>query len=515
MRTDKSAASRTFLRPEVIVTLVILVVCIPYAILFPVGCGLDEAEHVARVYQLAQGQLKGDVVGYAEGYPTDTEEEKANAALWGGEVDSTLIEVTLANKAAFAATADDGSPYEFSFPAWLDHDDDEATLELGDNGTQTYVFSNTVVNAPTVYLPQLLGYLISSTFIKGAYVLVVAMRLFGIMAYAACVYVAVRTIPVGKWALAVVAALPNTLATVSCVSADTVTNALCFLAIAFLLRFALADELPGISCTVGLCLTVTLLTTAKMTYVPLAFGPLLLFAVNPVCRTRRFAIPLVAATLVGVGIYAAWAPNALGINTCAMFDIGYVSTAEQLAYVKGAPLTFVRRFLGNLMHRNVFQLGPYIDAYTKARLSGITRWGIAGLLLLSVVGSVSWARRPRLAARRSLVVCALLVLAFFICAFLVYLATYLTFNQVGANTFDGIPKRYFVPIIGLLLVAASVAVEVAATSLAARGADEDDDVTPLGEGASLAVQNVASILCTLGIVAVEAQFLLLAFTAVY
>lgn len=103
------------------------------------------------------------------------------------------------------------------------------------SGEETFVvFSNTAINNSLAYCPYMLGYWVGSTITQNAYAIIAIMRLFGVALFCAAAFQSIKIAPFGKWMFLFVLLLPNTLASVSTVTADAMpVSSRAFTAFAF------------------------------------------------------------------------------------------------------------------------------------------------------------------------------------------------------------------------------------------------------------------------------------------
>lgn len=72
-----------------------------FAILVPAGGDADEPNHIARVESLARGNIIADRIPDRMGYTSPLDEEKKDAWLYGGVVDSAFMDVAWSNMYSF------------------------------------------------------------------------------------------------------------------------------------------------------------------------------------------------------------------------------------------------------------------------------------------------------------------------------------------------------------------------------------------------------------------------------
>jgi hypothetical protein len=139
--------------------------------------------------------------------------------------------------------------------------------------------SNTAMNSPVTYLPQVVGYRVGHTLggTRGAFF---GARLIGLLVYVWLCWSALRLAPRGKALLFVVALLPSSLQLASVVSSDGFTIGLALLSVALVLRLRAGAESDGSGTTrrdlVLLAVALLVLSISKNLYAPMALLPLLI-----------------------------------------------------------------------------------------------------------------------------------------------------------------------------------------------------------------------------------------------
>lgn len=462
--------------PQALFLVFSILIGLTASLTMPIGGGADEPSHLARVEQLANLQITPVSVGYAEDYAVDTVEAEENARLYGGWGDAALYDLATKGLLGFQAYQ-----HDYTFPLW-DDPESMSSLEYGENGTEAHVFSNASVNAPLIYAPYIVGFLIGRIMGLSVFWMVVLMRLVGLAVYILAAYWCIRIIPVGKWPLAIVAFLPATMASVSTVSADTVTAILAFAMVVLFVDFLLSNDIST-SRWVALGVVSLLLPLAKMAYAPFLGFLIALPLLKPKLRSRSALIKLTAFFVGGLVLLLLWYSVIRGINTGAMWKLD-ISPGEQMQNVLAHPVHFLKAFLFSLPFYDVLQAttmgnqGTYSHAYYEDG-------GWLCVLLLCVATQLHDSREKPIPAEiqeKILLVFVVLCAVFLLSAFLVLLALYLTFTPVGSDCIDGVQARYFIPLAPLLLISISL--------LSQRGAQEGTDSSVASEKGEVGVSAV-------------------------
>lgn len=436
-----------------------VVIEVALQVMLPLGGGLDEGQHIARVDQVCAGDLGHTFVDYSDQYEGTELEDSPVAAEYGGYVDDGLYQLAMETQEKLHTTND-----RFSFPARLDSD--LANVPYGRYGRSLQVFSNTVINNPIVYLPNVLGELVARPLTGTIGGTIVGMRIGGIVAFGLLVLLAIWLAPRSlRWLVMLVALMPNTLATISFVSADTLTIAMA------LLFFACWASLMADGRRTRWFLPRTVLTAAsglllgllKLVYVPLT---LLLILVPVLFEERRTRQDLALAVGVPVGAMVLGLLQSLSIadvNTGAMFK-GGVDPQAQGQWVLSHIPTFIVQCFSCMSSHSVLQDGR-LDLFVAfmQRDNGYLAWMIApclGLVLMLVVLRLAddWSGCLQSAMCRSWVTAALVV-EFLVVSMLVCAGLYATFTEVGAPVIEGVQDRYFIPLVPLAVMALAMVLQ--------------------------------------------------------
>ncbi len=299
--------------------------------------------------------------------------------------------------------------------------------------------------SPLAYAPQALGVFVGRQLELPAVALLYLGRLANLLVWIAVVRIAIRIVPVRRWALFMLMLLPMSLYQAASMSADTPTNAVAVLFVAWVQRLACVPGSPpssaGIAALAGLA---ALLGLTKPGYWPLALAVLVI----PPTRFRGKVRYAVASVLV---VAAAVVPSILWllhVRTAAPPAPG-VDFTGQLAFIVNESSTYIdiliattfkhigiyfRTFVGILGHVNVLLPGAlYVACATALLAVAVTDGGDPAELNV--------ARRAVLLSLFALAVASVMTMA------------YLGWNPVAAGTVRGVQGRYFLPLALLPLAA--------------------------------------------------------------
>ena len=201
------------------------------------------------------------------------------------------------------------------------------------------------------YLPQAAGIVLSRATGASVMGLLVAARIAGLACYLALVWIAWSLLPAGRMVFLAIAGMPMALHQSAGVTADTLSNGLCFVLVAYVVRLAWSSELVGpkqIAALVALSIAVAL---AKMTFW-LALATLLITAARFAGRMRKAAVvsACVGAALAATGVWN-WANfdkvQLIGRNR---IERG-VDVQKNLEFSRTRPLELAGAVLRTVEHR--------------------------------------------------------------------------------------------------------------------------------------------------------------------
>jgi uncharacterized membrane protein len=296
-----------------------------------------------------------------------------------------------------------------------------------------------------VYLPQALGIAGGRLFGAGPLLLVYLARLSNLLISTAITGLALRLTPVGRWPLAALALTPMAVSSRASASADALTTALAFLALAAVAALAWGPEgrrgwrlLVGAG--VGLALT-------KLPYAlllgSLAVVPRERLELPRRWRSRSFAALVLLAALA----FAAWQAASFGGHARPEAGLAF---DRQVRDTLAEPLRFARLVAGHYLEhadRYVAQLVGIQLGWLDVRLPTGLIWGY----LLAVLALLLWTGEADIgvaAWQRCLLAAMVVVLAVAIAA-----SQYATWTPYRAPAIEGPQGRYFLPAAPLVVFA--------------------------------------------------------------
>jgi len=418
-------------RPEGVQRTLYVLICLAtflFALLTPPFQSPDESQHYLKAAQLAEGRILAEQRGRDVG-----------AMLPASVV--ALHEVDFPAEEPGVLTRIDIGQIKRSW-----------TADSKRSGEALGFFPNVANYAPTLYAPQAAGIALAQKIglprLGGFYL----GRLFNVICALFLLGWAVRVIPVGRFALLAVAALPTTCYQAGSLSPDALINGLGFLGLALALRFA--SEGVSRSRSIGLGLVAMPLALAKGVYLPLMAAGLRW------PEARRDARPwlLLTAMVLGAVVFMLWMKASGGSQT--LYSIvsrktGELTTtaplADQLRGILADPVAYAHILSTSMVERAPVYLLQIVGRFGwNTILLPLAAYPLAAVMLAAAALSGAGDRFGFVQRLWWLLVTVG-------CVLLVETALYLTGTPLGADYVQGVQGRYFLPILPLALLAFSVA----------------------------------------------------------
>lgn len=415
----------------------------------PVAAGPDEPTHLYRMAQIADGRLTSqtvtepwDSLEATVGRPSSEDSGLRTLTDRGGYVDSGFKRYVSANYQRVRA----GQGH--TFPFWTDPS--APSPSFGGDRVPA-VFSNTAVNSPFLYLPQVMGYKLASLMSWNVPAHVISARLAGVLAYCAAVAAAIRLAPFGGWVFAVVGMLPSSLVVNSCVTADTMTTAVCMLFVACVLRACTADSLRCDRAVRLAALLSVVLGFVKLAYFPLAVLTLLVPVLNRRSRSRANLLAVASCLLAGCVCFTAWYLSIDSINTGLMFAHPTDPQAQK-TFILTYPVRYLAVIAGLATRIDLLNVDTYNVIVDQVAAPGHAAW--LAILAMAAACCVTLGETWRLPLTGTRRLAAALLVLFSVCFVLVCTATYMHWDRPGSTAITGVQARYFLPVLPCLLIGA-------------------------------------------------------------
>ena len=395
-----------------------------FVFLIPPFQGGDEPLHFYRAYQVSELNLVVD---------------KNQGNDFGGVLPISLARtVALTTNNSSLGNLKPDEKYSWSRTHQALHIKEKRTKREWVNFTSTapYPFIAYIPQAAGVGLARLLG--------APPIVMMYAGRLFNLFAWICLLALAIKIIPIKKWAVVFVGLIPVAITQAATLSADVATLGLFALFLALVLKLAVRKREGNIKDLILLGATAIALTLCKQ--ISFIFIALLLLIPGKVFGSGRRAYFIkglsIAAPLI---LYGLWLYVIRGLDLKSVFS-HHQDPKAQIDFMIRQPLSFIRV----LWDTYFFDAGDY----TTRSLIGTFGWGNPSLSQFFItIGYIGFAmvvlinpsaRFEKWLSRRQLL--GLLTIA--IIYWLGVTATlYAYYNPVKARTINGLQGRYFLPIL--------------------------------------------------------------------
>lgn len=433
-----------WLKPEVVFLSLFLILSTAAALLTPMGAGPDEPSHIARAEQVAHGVLVTPRIEVSKLDKHLSGVADTSQSVYGGFQDYGLIHTAVQNMRSYQALKD-----TYSFPIWtsprlVTHD------RVGER-TVGFAFSNSAINSPLVYLPQVILFRVAGLFTESAWWLIFAMRMGGVLALALSLFLCIRAIPIGKWFMAVFGLLPSTVLINTAVTADTVTLICCLALITALLVAWMYDDEPISKLTwFILALSSLCMGMVKLSYLPLIFLLLLLPILRSELRTRQAYIGIGSIILISLIIFLIWYFQIHAVNTGVLYSAD-IKPGLQKEFILEHPGFFAKNLITLFLSLDFFQVSNF-GVLSMRSTSVECGWFYLLLIIISLAIPDSRERDLAKVERGNWWVVSTFVLLYLAIFVLISTALYLQFTPPGAPFISGVQSRYFSPILPLLLL---------------------------------------------------------------
>lgn len=384
-----------------------------FALITPPLSTPDEHNHFMRAYQIADG-----------GFLSNKQETGT-----GGQIPISFLQL-----------AQSVEPFTLQKVGLLDN------IDTNDQNSAFFKFENTALYSPIAYAPQAIGIFLGKVFDAPIIYLTYLARIFNVMAYVALIYAAIRLLPFGKWAAAVIGLLPMHVLLTGTVSADPFSMALAVLVVAAVLRLRTYTREMTRKEIVLLSVLALAVSLAKFPFILFLALYLLVPARVLGGTVKRWLILLGGIFLAALILGGTWL--ALARMESSPYGPAEVDTAKQLAFIMAHPLSF----LGTLAKTYLGDFSTIFVQQYVASIGLLQSWlplwatyvytiflAFAVYPLRSVAGTLKKHER--------LLVAAVGLGCFLITSTIVYL----TWNGPGAAIINGIQVRYFTPLLILLI----------------------------------------------------------------
>lgn len=319
-------------------------------------------------------------------------------------------------------------------------------------------FPNVAYYAPIPYAPQALVFALLRPFAIPPLFLLYIGRLITLLFWTFCVRYAIRQMPFHAWTMTWIALLPASLFLHASLTADALTNGLCFILIAIILKIAFSGASLSYKHLLFIIILSLFITINKVVYAPLIL--LLLFIpFNKYGTPARAFFILSSIFMINAAALIGWYKIAgqLFIPYDAynpVYREGQqlnpgVHPHEQLAYILQHPLAFIKTLLLSYAESAMATMAHYIGKFGWEK-NYLPTW-LIGLLALALPLSALSERTPGIQLK---IVHRILFVSIGIAMTLAFsMVIYMQWNPVGNDRIWSLGGRYFIPIFPLFLLA--------------------------------------------------------------
>jgi len=400
-----------------------------FVFLIPPFQAPDELAHFYRSYQISDLHINADFVTIK------------NDRVYGGYLPKSVHEDEVALRGNISGNPS-GKFKPGLYKAFIGH-------PLDKKDKQFVGFVGSAIYSPAPYIPQATGIFLGELFDLSPLVLTWLGRLFNLTAWIACVYVAIRIIPLAKWALVALALNPLSLFLAASLSADASTIGSIFIFVSLLLKYKqrgtrLSRKEIAILTTV-VCLIPLFKPTSLIVCLLVFILPVKAFK-----NLKNYLIFCLGSLFLATIITLLWNLSVADIIESAgnVMQPGLgVSAHEQTKFIFTHPL----KYMYALFNTYIDPVGPsYGDAVlhsfngTLGWLdTNIPQWTI--LLHFTVVLAAlvyQFGRGVIISAKQKIFIIGVSVAT----SIAMITALYVGYTKVGASIIQGLQGRYFIPL---------------------------------------------------------------------
>lgn len=388
------------------------VLLVMYSFIVPQCSVNDEADHFLRSYEIAHGHLISDVIGD------------------NGQGGAVLPSALYSYK--------NEQDRNWHHSGQRDHDRQLKSLVIDENDLREVDYTNTSLNVPFLYIPQVIGIKVAELFTNRPFVIMYFARIANMIAVFCMVLLAIRITPCGKEIFMLISCFPFMLQdSVSC-SPDAFITALIFIfcALVLYMRYKL-DGPMGIKHLALLFIVTVLMCGIKLVYAPLA---LILFFIpkKKFGEDSKYIASIAIFALSSILMCFMW----LTVTTRYNLLLGNWSNHyRQKEYMLMDPLPFIKAVCGMIVNS-----GKYLFDMIGLNIGNenIYTSHLIPLVIMAVLTYVIFSINRGSPDRKKWSWMIWLIPPV-ISALLVLVSEYLYWTEVGASVLTGVSGRYFLP----------------------------------------------------------------------
>jgi uncharacterized membrane protein len=319
-------------------------------------------------------------------------------------------------------------------------------------------FNNTALYSPVCYAPQATGIFLCRVFGVNPFYCFYAGRLFALLTWLSCVFFAIRTMPFQRWLMAILALLPMSVYQNMSFSADVMTNAVTFMFVAFILRYAYDLQPVDRRRLLILAAMCFLLVSVKSIYCVL----LLLLLLIPryyFGGPKHYFLKMLMLLIVSLGSVVLW--TSLLKPALITYEEYNPNFRDDLSIVAGAnsalQLNYILKhglYIFDVVGRSI------ISAFNMYSTGYIGTFGWLSVKLPVVLVVMTYFFLIALAfndANRHIRIRfkdrVILIMVFVMLFFFIFISQHLIWDPVGGSVISNIQGRYLIPVMPLFFIA--------------------------------------------------------------
>lgn len=330
-------------------------------------------------------------------------------------------------------------------------------IKFSDRDSVFLDFPNTAVYSAVSYAPQALALYITKQF-EGVSVarMYYNGRYLTVLFWLIGMFFVIKIIPYGKWLMTLLILLPMNLYEANSFSADTMTNIIALLFIAYTLKVSQQEEKVSYKNITILLVMIILLALAKVVYV----GLVILLLVIPPKQFKNMYLYASSMVLLFLGAYVAtssWSATILEYYTPFLdynpkFRSGICLSNCAHYYIQKQLMLDHFWYFPNVVYRTILDhpqtyLSSYIGGFGSMDLylsRTVTDLAYVAIMIVALVEKnekvTPWLFKP------------LFIIAALVAFALLSLSQHLTWDCVGEGVVDLIQGRYLIPLMPLLFL---------------------------------------------------------------
>lgn len=325
----------------------------------------------------------------------------------------------------------------------------EAMKQQTDYNTKKETSNPAYSYFPTLYFPNTIMFLIGRIFsINGIIVLYLA-RIVNFIVFLICGYYTIKILPFGKILMMTYLLIPMLVHQAISLSADSITNTVALLFIAYTLYLYYKDDITRKNKILYAILAV-LISLHKLVYFPIVLISLIFTSTKKMDKKQKIKF-MSTVIIVGLIIGMAWITiSSRGAKENDSYAIqNNVNSGEQVKYVLTHPFSYIKVLI-NTIDVNIENYYLWFMGFSMGWMDiGVRRILLDIYFILLIFSPFLEKHDKELNGKTKII----FLLVFLMTSVLILTALYVGHSGVGTDIVKGIQGRYFIPIVILLLLA--------------------------------------------------------------